>query len=57
MSETLACGTHLRVLSVSFLMNTNMVDLDGFGKSLCHCPLDESSCSNKRVKVFDPSAP
>ena len=44
-------GTHLRVLSESYPMNTNMVlGLDGFQKSLCHCDLNKSiSLSTRRV--------
>ena len=42
-------GTHLKVLSESFPMNTNMTCLDGFQKSLCSCDLDESSLSIGRV--------
>ena len=41
-------GTHLRVLSESYLMNTNMI---GFQISLHFCALDESSLSLLRVKV------
>ena len=40
-------GIYLRVLSESFLMNTNMTGqgLDVFKKSLPPCALDESSLS------------
>ena len=33
-------GTHLRVLSESYLMNTYMTGLDGFQKSLHPCDLE-----------------
>ena len=41
-------GTHLRVLSKTYPMNTNMTGiryrgLDGSQKSLRHCALDKSS--------------
>ena len=45
-------GTHLRVLSESYVMNTHMIGLDGFQKSLRPCALDESSLSIKRVKKW-----
>ena len=38
-------GTHLRVLSESIPMNTNMTGLDSFQKSLRPCALNESSLS------------
>ena len=41
-------GTHLRVLSESYPMNTNM-GLHGFQKSLHPCPLDESNLSIGRI--------
>ena len=42
--------THLRVLSESYPMNTNMTQgLDIFKKSLHPCALDESSLSIQRV--------
>ena len=44
-------GTHLRVLSESFPMNTNMTGLDGFRKSLRSCALDERSLSIERVEI------
>ena len=44
-------GTHLRVLSETFPMNTNMTE---FIKSLGHWALDESNHSIGRVKeLFD----
>ena len=43
-------GTHLRVLSESYLMNTNMTGLDGFQRSLHPCALDEISLSIIRSK-------
>ena len=43
-------GTHLRVLSESFLMITNMAWFRGFSKYLRLCALDESSLSIGRVK-------
>ena len=42
-------GTHMRELSESFPMSTNMKCLDGFQKSLCPCALDESSLSIGKV--------
>ena len=49
-------GTHLRVLSVNFLMSTNMTGFRWFQKSLHPCPLDKSSLSigrvSKRIKHF-----
>ena len=35
MTETLAYGPHLRVLSESFPMNTNMTGFGRFSKNLC----------------------
>ena len=52
MVETMANGTHMRVLSDSFQMNTNMTGFRWFSKSLCTCALDESSLSTGRVKVL-----
>ena len=43
-------GTHLRVLSESYLMNTNMTGFRWFPKYLHFCALDESSLSIWRVK-------
>ena len=46
-------GTHLRVLSESYPINTNMTGfrtLDGFHYSLPPCALDESSFSIGKVK-------
>ena len=44
-------GTHLKVLSESYPMNTNTTEFKGFSqKSLHHCALDESSLSIGRVK-------
>ena len=48
-------GTHLRVLSKSYPMNTNMTGLDGFQKSLPTCALDESSLSIRRVNLRQPN--
>ena len=43
-------GTHLRVLSESYQINTNMTGISMiFRKSLHPCALDESSLSNGRV--------
>ena len=51
-TETLAYGTHQRVLSKSFPMNTNMTGfLDGFQKYLRHCALDENSFSIADAKL------
>ena len=47
MTETL--GAHLRVLSESFLMNTNMAGFGWLSKYLHLCALDESSLSIDRV--------
>ena len=46
-------GTHLKELSESYPMNTNMTGLDGFQKSLCPCALDKSSLSIGRVNYGD----
>ena len=43
-------GTHMRVLSESFLKNTNITRFRWFSKSLHPCALDESSLSIGRVK-------
>ena len=43
-------GTHLRVLSESYPMNTNMTGLRCFSKSLRPCTLDKCSLSIGRVK-------
>ena len=42
-------GTHLRVLSESFPMNTNKTGFDDFQKSLRSCALKERSLSIGRV--------
>ena len=42
-------GTHLRVLSESYPMNTNMTGFRLFSKSLRFCALDDSSLSIGRV--------
>ena len=53
MAETLAHGTHLRVLSESYPMNTNMTGFRCFfKKTLCSCALDKSSLSIGRVKIY-----
>ena len=44
-------GTHLRVLSESFPMNTNMTGLILFSKLLHFSSLNESSLGMKRVKI------
>ena len=49
MTETLA---HLRVLSRSYPMNTNMIGLDGFQRSLCPSALDKSSLSIGMVNIL-----
>ena len=46
-------GTHLRVLSESYLMNTNMTGLRCFLKSLRSCALDESSHSIGRIPYLE----
>ena len=43
-------GTHLRVLSESVPMNTNMTGSRWFQKYLSPCGFDEGSLSNGRVK-------
>ena len=50
MTEPLAMGTHLIVLSESFPMNNNMTGFSWF--SLHPCALDKSSLSFGRVKVI-----
>ena len=45
-------GTHLKVLCESYPMNTNMIGFKWFSKILCHCALDESSLSIRRVKRY-----
>ena len=42
-------GTHSRVLSESFPMNSNMTGFRCFSKNICS--LDESSLSTRRVKA------
>ena len=44
-------GTHLRVLSESYPMNTNMTGLDGLKRTLPPCVWDESSLSIGRVNT------
>ena len=43
-------GTHLRVLSESYPLNTNMTGFRWFPKGLHSCALEESSLSTGRVK-------
>ena len=50
MTDTLAMGTHLRVLSESSLMNTNVTKLKWFSKIFGS--LYESSLSIGRVNPF-----
>ena len=46
-------GTHLKVLSESFLMNINMTRFRSFSSfTLYYCALDESNLSIGRIKVF-----
>ena len=45
-------GNQLRVLSESFPMNINMTRCRWFQKYSCHCALDESSLSIRRVKAI-----
>ena len=47
-------GTHMRALGDSYPMNTNMIRLRWFSKTLHSFPLDESSLSIARVnnKVY-----
>ena len=49
-------GTHLRVLSESYPMNTNMTALGGFQKSSPLCALDESSLGIGRVNPSNAEA-
>ena len=43
-------GTHLRILSEGYTMNTNMTGfIDGFQESLHPCVLDESSPNVEKV--------
>ena len=49
--KPLHMGTHLKVLSESYPMNTNMTGFRRFSKKkLRHCALDESSLIIRRVK-------
>ena len=48
-------GTHLRVLSESYLLNTNMTGFRKFSKYLCPCSLDRNSLSIGRVKGLNTS--
>ena len=50
MIETWYMGTHMRVLSERYPMNTNMTGFRWF--SLRHFALDKSSVSIRRVKLF-----
>ena len=50
MTETLVYATHLRVLSESYQMNTNMTGFGWFSKSLHRCALDKSSLLIGSVK-------
>ena len=43
-------GTHQRILSKNFQMNTNKQGLDGFQNSLHDCALDKSSFSIEGLK-------
>ena len=45
-------GTHVRVLSESFPMNTSMAGLVGFQRTFRPCALDESSLSINRINPF-----
>ena len=49
-SKSRHMGTHLRVLSKSYPMNSNMAGFRWFSKILHSCALDESSLSYGRVK-------
>ena len=51
MTETLAHGTHLRVLSKSYPMNTNMIRFRLFSKIFASLCLDETSLISGRVNV------
>ena len=44
-------GTHLRVLSESYLMNTNMTRFRMFSKIFASCAFEECSLRIGRVKV------
>ena len=51
-------GIHLRELSESFPLNTNVIGFGLFSKDLHPCVLDESSLSIERIKgvtLVDPS--
>ena len=52
MTKTLHMGTHLRVLTESYLMNTNMTGLDGFQKYLRPCSFDGNILSIGRVNPW-----
>ena len=45
-------GTHLRDLSESCLMNTNMRGFRWFSKTFRHCALDDSSLCIERVNNY-----
>ena len=45
-------GTHLRVLSESYVMNTNMIGFRPFSKSLYHCALDKNTFRIGRVNTL-----
>ena len=45
-------GTHLRVLTESFLMNTNMIGFRWFAYFLPSCAFGKSSPSSRRVKAY-----
>ena len=45
-------GTHLRVLSESYVMNTNMIGFRPFSKALYHCALDKNTFSIGRVNAL-----
>ena len=49
-------GTHPRILSESYPMNTNMTGFRCFQKSLHPCDLDESSLSTGRDKQINVGA-
>ena len=50
--KPLHMSTHLRALSESFPLNTNMTRIKWFSESLCPCALDISSLSIGRVKNY-----
>ena len=50
--KPLHMGSHLRVLSDSYPMNTNMTGFQRFSKISGPCALDESSLSMGRVNPF-----